>query len=50
LYKYLGILEPGKPSSSYIPKDFTDKGSINMINNTALEAERRIIFNENLLK
>lgn len=50
LYKQLGLFEPKKPSSSYIPKDFTDKGSLNMINNTALEPERRIIFNEKLLK
>lgn len=45
LYKYLDLLEPGKPSSTYLPKDFTDKGSLDMINNTALEAERRLIFN-----
>ena len=50
LYKQLGLFEPKKPSSSYIPKDFTDKGSLNMINNTALEPERRILFNEKLLK
>ena len=32
----MGLLEPDKPSSTYLPKDFTDKGSLNMINNTAL--------------
>ena len=49
-YKYMGLLEKEKPSSTYIPKDFSDKGSINMINNSALEPERRIIFNPNVLK
>ena len=49
-YKYMGLLEKEKPSSRYIPKDFTEKGSMNMINNSALGAERRIIFNEKVLK
>ena len=50
LYKYLGILDPGKASSTYLPKDFTDRGSISMIKNAALQAERRIVFNEKILK
>ena len=49
-YKYMGLLEKEKASSNYIPKDFSDKGSMNMINNSALAAERRIIFNEKVLK
>jgi len=46
----LNILEDKKASSTYLPKDFTDKGSLNMINNTALEAERKLIFNLSVLK
>ena len=46
----MGLLEKERPSSNYIPKDFSDKGSMNMINNTALNPERRIIFDEKVLK
>ena len=49
-YKYMGLLEKDRASSNYIPKDFSDKGSVNMINNTALEPERRIIFNPKVVK
>ena len=39
LYKFLGLLDPEKSATQYWPKDFSDKGNLNM-RNGALDAER----------
>lgn len=49
LYRHLGLLDPEKAATQYWPKDFSDKGSLNILNG-ALDPERELVFEDTLLK
>jgi hypothetical protein len=50
LYKVLGLLDPKVSSTQYWPKHFSEKGYIAMLQNSALDKERVLVFEEEILK
>ena len=41
-YQRIGLLDESKPSNEYIPKDFSEKGSLKLLNGSYLEPEKVI--------
>ncbi len=46
----LGLLDPKVSSTQYWPKHFSEKGYIAMLQNSALDKERVLVFEEEILK